>query len=203
MVNFAINLVKDSVIPHARRRLFRWTLFAYFLGCGAVLVAVCYRGTQALVTLREEQHRVERLERPVLGSAAPTSDVPQHVTAMCGELARTAEKLARVDEFLGQRILLVPLLLGLVMPLPEDSTLSALEVDQQTGLMRFDLIMSIDPTNEVTHSSLLMAAWTNDLHLAKQVQNIRLVTSQQKNIRGRKVFVTHFEGTLRHKGLAL
>lgn len=200
MVNFAINLVKDSVIPHARRRLFRWTLFAYFLGCGAVLVAVCYRGTQALVTLREEQHRVERLERPVLGSAASKQDVPQYVKDMCGELVRTAEKLTRVDEFLGQRILLVPLLLGLVLPLPEDSTLSSLEADQQTGILRFDLIMSIDPSNQVTHSSFLMAAWTNDLYLAKRVQNIRLVTTQQKNIRGRKVFVAHFEGTLRQKG---
>jgi len=200
MVYFAINLVKDSVIPRARRRLFRWTLFAYFLGCGAAMVVVCYRGAQALVTLRGEQERVERMERPLLGLTASARDVPQHVKAMCGDLERTGAKLAHADEVLGQRILLAPILLGLVLPLPEDSTLASLEVDRQTGLVRFDLIMSINFTNQMTHSSFLMAAWANDLHLAKRVQNIRLVTTQQKTVRGCKVFVAHFEGALRQKG---
>ena len=200
MVYFSINLVKDSVPPRARRRLIRWTLLAYFLGCGAALVIVCYRGAQALVTLWGEQERVARMERPLLGLTAASRGVPPHVKAMCEDLERTGGKLAHADEFLGQRILLAPLLLGLVLPLPEDSTLASLEVDRQTGLVRFDLIMSINFTNQMTHSSFLMAAWTNDVHLAKGVQNIRLVTTQQKTIRGCKVFVAHFEGVLRQKG---
>jgi hypothetical protein len=200
MAYYEINLIKDSVTRASRRRLIRWILCVYFLGCGAAVVAICYRGTQDLMALREQQDRVERLERHLLSDAAAARDVPQSVKALYGDLERTAEKLARADAFLGQRIFVVPILLGLVAPLPSESALASLEVDQKNGTLRFDLIMPINPTDHVTHSSLLLAAWNGDPHLVKRVQEIRLVTTQQKNIRGRKVFVAHFEGTLRSKG---
>jgi hypothetical protein len=200
MAYYEINLIKDSVTRASRRRLIRWILFVYILGCGAAVVAICYRGAQNLVALREQRDRVERLERHLLADTAAARDVPQSVKALYGDLASSAEKLARADAFLGQRIFVVPILLGLVAPLPSESALANLEVDQKNGSLRFDLIMPINPADHVTHSSLLLAAWNGDPHLVKRVQDIRLVTTQQKNIRGRKVFVAHFEGTLRSKG---
>lgn len=200
MAFYEINLIKAVVIQASRRRLIRWILLLYFLGCGAVVAAICYRGTQALAALREQQARVERLERHLLAGNASVSDVSQSVTTLYGNLERTAAKLARADEFLGQRIFIVPILLGLVAPLPPESTLANLAVDQKSGTLRFDLLMPINPSDQVTHSGLLMAAWNSDPHLTQRVQDIKLVTTQQRNIHGRKVFVAHFEGTLRQKG---
>ena len=200
MAYFEINLIKDSVTPPQRRRLIRRALISYFLCCGAALVTICYRGTQSITALRAQRHMVELLEQPLLANAALARDVPQYVQALNGDLERAAEKLARIDELLEQRITLVPILLGLVAPLPQESSLASLEVDLKSSSMRFDLIMPINPTERVTHSSLVLAAWHNDPHLAKRVQNIRLVTTQRKYIRGRNVFVAHFEGTLRLKG---
>lgn len=200
MAYFAINLIRDSVTQPARRRWLRRALLLYFLCCGAALVIICYRGTQSIARLWEQRRMVERLEQPLLASAAPARDIPQYVKVLYGDLERTAGKLAHVDELLGQRILLVPILMGLISPLPRESSLATLEVDQKNGSLRFDLIMPINPMDHVTHSSLLLAAWNNDPHLTKRVQNIRLVTTQQKNIRGCNVFVARFEGNLRQKG---
>jgi hypothetical protein len=199
MASFEINLIKDAVMPRSRRKLVRWALLGYVLCCGAALVTVCYHGTQSIVKLSAQRSLVVRLEQPLLTNAASAHNIAQHVKTLYGDLERTAEKLARADEFLGQRIVLAPILLGLVTPLSPDSSLDNLVVDQKAGSVRLDLIMPIKPTNHAAQSSMLLAAWNNDPHLAKRVQNIRLVTSQQKNIRGRKVFVEHFEGTLRQQ----
>ncbi len=200
MAYFEINLLKESVTPPPRRRWLRRALLLYFLCCGMALTAVCYRGTLALTVVWRQQQQVERLERPLLSGAASARDVPQYLKRLHGDLERNAEKLARIDELLGQRILLVPILMGLVVPLPAESTLINLEVDQKSGSVRFDLIMPINPTDQGTHSSLLLAAWHNDARLAKRVQNIRLVTTQRTYIRGRNAFVAHFEATLQPKG---
>ena len=145
---------------------------------------------------------VARVEQTSRSSTTSASEITQQMDVLYKDLERTTEKLARIDELLRRRILFVPILIGVVAPLSPESSLATMEVDQKNGRVQFDLNMPINPTDNVNHSSLLLAAWNNDLRLTKQVQNIRLVTTQQKNIRGHNVFVARFEGTLPEKGKA-
>lgn len=200
MAFFEINLIKDEVAQPAYRRLSRGVFLLYLACCGVALVIVSYRAAQTSADLFERHRETVAVEKMLAADHIKASEISQRVTTLCADLQQAAEKLECIEKLLNQRVVLAPILLGLVLPLPPEIHIANFEVDPKNNSLRFDLVVPIGPTNHVVHSHALMAAWNDDHNLMKQVRDIRLINTQKKNLGERTVFISHFEGVLRQKG---
>jgi hypothetical protein len=197
MPDFQLNLMKDRVMTPARRRSTFWALSSYLFVCGLILIAASYRAASDFARARWQRDDIARLESEFKQAHPEQASVSAYAQELRLEAVALADALEGVQDSMGERIALGPLLRRLADPLPEDAFLVNLDYDCGKRMLKFDLASPVlTAEGKLPNAAELVSTWKQDEHLMDQAEHIASVASKRMLIDGRAMFIMRFSVSL-------
>ena len=202
MPEFAINLIKNRVMPlHKRRRLF-WGMMLYLALCAASLATILWMAARALVRAARHRDDMALIVQEFRESHPGQDDILLYAESLMDRGGQLAGVLEVVKENIRSRADLAKILAGITGALPEDIQLVDFSLDGAKQMVTFDLAAQIvSEADHLTDAGELVGLWNHDARLASQLQQIQSVASNRRSIDGKSVFVLRFSGKSAAGGL--
>ena len=197
MTKFRINLIKGHVPDYRQRRRLYWGMHAYILLTGILLVIVCHRAADDVMTslqVIEDAHAIKSQFRREQGKSVR---MEEHLHGISQDLERKIGDMERLGATMNGRILLSPILSGIALSLEHDMKLARFELEDTSHNFEFD-IACLD-TNAATEvdSSVLIDAWQTDPVIMEAVQYITPALIQKQLLGSSGAVMLKFTGTAR------
>lgn len=198
MPDFTINLIRDSVMPPARRKTRYWCMVGYLAVSGLVLVITLWLATSWITQAAVVREDTVRLERAFL-ETHPNQD---GIAAYAAWLERVAgERLGRlkaVDGLLAASARPAEAIYPLALSLPAGMSIRSLTVDAEQTVT-FELLVVSSGTEADVDPSGLMARWSREAALGARLRGITYLGGTRQSTGERSDMVWRFSGRLARK----
>jgi len=200
METFSINLIREMVIPPARRRLFFWGMTLLMLICVTAMIVLAFAATQNLAAIGQKNRFLTMCQQKFSRGHPHDANPEECVTSLGATLAATTGTLKSAERLLTGRIDLPRMTLALASELPETAGLKSLRLDGEKKELAFDVTLDINPEAPPLTTSDLIAAWQANPHLGKRIRDIRTVATGTQRVLGNSVMVWQFTAKVSTEG---
>jgi len=191
--SFNINLISANVLPRGRRAIVFWAMAAYVTGCGVVLALIAYRTTCSLMQVSETRAAIQRSEMEFERLYPAGGDIEACMEQLKSQLDLEYARLSVIDGILKRRANISVILSALSGGLPADLHILNVGLDKGETKLMFDLVIPVGNSVGNPNASELIAHWTANKSLMREVSAIRSLVTERQLIEGRPVFLLKFE----------
>jgi hypothetical protein len=200
MAEFEINLIRERVLPPAKRKLLFLGITVY-LGLSVLVLAIvvshvledCRKLALREIETRKLENEAQEAERPEGSSVA-------HAELLKDRLVVYENRINAIHRLLVDRPDVARILLGISNHLPYGVYIMNLELDPKRKELRLELMVAGDGGAEIPTAGKLVKAWSADRFLASQIKEIKPLTSQTQTMANRAVSVWEFACELEKRG---
>lgn len=200
MPPFELNLIRDIVVPLARRRVYLNVMLGYLFLCGLGLVIVFSQATRQFIFTSDQQKDIQRVEQEFKALHPQQDDIMDYASLLQRNLKSLGKTIGLLETDIGSRVDLARVLVGVTAPLPVEALLIDVRLAVDSRILSFEIAMPIQEGGApLYNASELVAIWLEDQELMEQVISISAVASRRRLVAGDAYFVIKFSGELKPK----
>ncbi len=200
MPEFGINLIRDRVIPRARRQARYWAMVGYLGIAGATLAVSLAFATSWVTRALVVRDDLERLEREFAADHPDQPGIEDHAAWLERSVSVNVERLKTLDRLAADTPPTARLIYDLVLTLPAGVTLRQLVIDTSEQVVTFELLATGARAETEPGPSEMLAQWKRNTALSAHLVRITHLGSTRQSNGERNDAVWRFSGQLAGKG---
>lgn len=196
MPMFRINLIRERPVPLPQRRPMALALLLYILAAGGILAWTIFQAVHDVLASRLQARLVVEQNRSFLAMHKGWPSVDAYANSLRSQMNQSVVTLSTVEQLQRQRLPVAHILRDLAAPLTNDAQILNIDINPAASALRFDLAVPVDDPGGSTNTAAILSAWKNAPFLKRFAADLREGSSQQTDLKGRPVFLLHFEASL-------
>lgn len=198
MPEFTINLIRDRVMPPARRKTRYWCMVGYLAVSGLLLAVTLWMATTWITQAAMVREDTVRLERSFLETHPEQEGIAAYAASLERKTGERVARLKAVDGLLSGAPRPAELIYQMELSLPVGISIHSLVVDAEQGVT-FELLVISGAVKADMDPSSLMARWSRDTVLGARLRGITYLGGKRQSNGERDDMVWRFSGRLARK----
>ena len=194
MAEFQINLIRERVLPRARRKMLFLGMLLYLAASGVLLTMTAHTAARRFVVALARSDQVGRLEQQFRAGHPGQKDIVAYEQTLRQEMRGNVAAVEAVDGVLGGHVSISGILAGLMDPVPPDLYIMSCDFSSTTSLLEFSFAVPINQRTRGFQAEDLIARWKENDALRVALTEIKLLANERQEINRVPTYVWKFSG---------